>query len=74
MRRMISVERTVSEESNEWLDHLNSKLQPYGFEELLDECFTTGSCVFLPVELMYLGAICIAYLAIKTIGRKQNSA
>lgn len=59
---------------NGWITSIANYSLTYGFEELLDECFTTGSCVFLPVELMYLGAICIAYLAIKTIGRKQNSA
>lgn len=57
------MERTVLEESNEWvIIAIANYGLTYGFEELLDECFTTGSCVFLPVELMYLEAIYLCCL------------
>lgn len=42
---------------NVWITATANYSLTYGFEELLDECFMTGSCVFLSMELMYLGAV-----------------
>lgn len=42
---------------NGWIIAIANYRLTHGFEELLEERFTTASCIFLPVELMYLGAV-----------------
>lgn len=59
---------------NVWITATANYSLTYGFEELLDECFMTGSCVFLSEELMYLGATYLRYLPCCEYHREEKKA
>lgn len=59
---------------NVWITETANYGLTYSFEELLDECFMTGSCVFLSVQLMYLGAIYLQSLPCCEYCREKQSS
>lgn len=57
---------------NGWVVAIANYSLTSGFEELLVECVMTGSCVFLLVELMYLGAVYLRCLPCHTDCREKT--